>query len=422
MPNARQDHDDLLAAARSQAKNRLSLRGFVRNGQEAEYQAWRIGLNRHRTSKALSMAAAVFGCFALKDLLILSPAMATLSAGVQAGLVAPALLLTAWLTRSSGPTRYQCQLVAMWALIVPAIVMLMAIGQAAGQPVPYELLLIMIVSMSVFTNILPVIAIGVGIYASGVYVALMTAAGLEASTLATQAFYLLVTSGMSALGAHHLDRAQRTRFLSETQLEQDASTDPLTNLPNRRAAELNYETAWRLAYRNKTTVAVLYLDLDHFKLLNDSCGHAAGDDALTRVASALSRSLDRPLDYAARLGGEEFIVIAYGLDRVATTLLGEKLRKAVERIGIYHPESPVAEHVTVSVGATMCAPWAPDADYKSWEVADQALYFAKRNGRNRVHFEATQRPGSPAPTHPPPHRSTDGLEPAPDRATEHTSS
>ena len=394
LESRQQSHSDPLAGARFRAQNRHTLLGFVRSGQEAEYQAWRISENRQRTSQALAVAAAVFALFALKDLLVRPEGLGLLSAGVQLGGIVPILLLTALFTRHAGPTRYQLQLVLMWVLIAPAIIGVMAVGQAAGHTVPYEVLLIMIVSLSLFTCMLPVVALGVGLFACSVYVALLHDAGLDATVLAGQGFYLLVTSILSVLGAHHLDRAQRMRFLNETRLSQEAQTDPLTNLPNRRAAELAFETVWRLAYRNHTTVSVIYLDLDHFKRLNDSSGHPAGDDALSRVANALSKSLDRPLDFAGRLGGEEFIVITYGLDRTATTLLGEKLRKAVEKVGIYHPDSPVAQHVTVSVGATLCEPWEPDPSFLLWQSADTALYCAKRDGRNRVHFDLTERPGA----------------------------
>ena len=199
-------------------------------------------------------------------------------------------------------------------------------------------------------------------------------------------FYLLVTGMLATLGAHHLDTRDREQFLTENQLTEAAVTDTLTGLPNRRSAISTFATIWRLAHRNKSSLAVVYIDIDHFKRLNDTLGHGAGDDALTRVAAALRKSLDRPLDFVGRLGGEEFIVIAYGLDRTAAALLGEKLRKAVMQLAIYHPKSNYDQQLTVSVGVTTCEPQSPEPDEQIWVVADTALYQAKHGGRNRVQY------------------------------------
>lgn len=383
---------DVLTRARQKALNRQNVFGFVRSDLEQSYQTWRIALTRPGTSKALAMAAGVFALFTLKDLIEHPLWLAKLSLLLQVALTVPVVLLTAWLTRTAGPVRYQAQLVGMWVLIVLFQVVMMAIAQAGGRPIPYEILMIMIVSLALFTSVRPIISIGASIYAMGAYSGLLMAAGAEEAALLPNTFYLLVTGLLAALGAHHLDSADRGQFLTENQLSHAAATDALTGLPNRRSAEHSFKTVWRLAYRSESSLAVLYLDIDHFKLLNDSLGHAAGDDALTRVAAALRKSLDRPLDFAGRLGGEEFIVMAYGLDRTSATLLGEKLRKAISQLAIYHPESQFDQQLTVSVGVTTCKPWTPEPNELAWTVADQALYTAKNGGRNRVHYTETKKP------------------------------
>lgn len=379
-------NQDPLARARQDALNRQTLFGFARAGLEHDYQAWRIALIRLSTSKALVMAAGMFTLFALKDVLDQPVWLAKVSLLAQFCVTVPVVMLTAWLTRSSEQLRYQIQLVAMWAVIVPAQVAVMAVSQARDHAVPYEVLLIMIVSLALFTGVRPIIAIGTSIYATGVYVGFLYAAGADPSALLPNTFYLLVTGMLATLGAHHLDTRDREQFLTENQLTEAAVTDTLTGLPNRRSAISTFATIWRLAHRNKSSLAVVYIDIDHFKRLNDTLGHGAGDDALTRVAAALRKSLDRPLDFVGRLGGEEFIVIAYGLDRTAAALLGEKLRKAVMQLAIYHPKSNYDQQLTVSVGVTTCEPQSPEPDEQIWVVADTALYQAKHGGRNRVQY------------------------------------
>jgi diguanylate cyclase (GGDEF)-like protein len=153
-------------------------------------------------------------------------------------------------------------------------------------------------------------------------------------------------------------------------------TDPLTGLSNRRGLERWGERS-QSDQDQKRSLAAIVIDLDHFKQVNDSQGHAAGDALLVRLADLL-RSQCRPDDVLVRLGGEEFLVIApVTLD--AAVVLAERLRGAVEA---------VLDPVTASIGVAKVTTSSPDewseALWRAIEVADQALYEAKRSGRNRV--------------------------------------
>ena len=138
------------------------------------------------------------------------------------------------------------------------------------------------------------------------------------------------------------------------------------------------------ARRTKTPLAVLMIDLDRFKLYNDAYGHLQGDDVLRLVAQTLYHALHRPGDLVARWGGEEFVVLLPQTDLEGAVTVAERLRKAVWELEIPHESSPVAKVLTVSIGVAASKagqPWSYDM-LLQW--ADEAVYRAKAEGRNKV--------------------------------------
>ena len=134
-----------------------------------------------------------------------------------------------------------------------------------------------------------------------------------------------------------------------------------------------------------TPAATLFMiDIDHFKSFNDHYGHQAGDDALKAVANVIQMSAQRPLDFAARFGGDEFALILYGPEDEYGRELPEQIRKAVRKREIHHEASPTDEYLTVSIGVAMVMPDAERSMAGAIQMADEALYQAKEEGRNRV--------------------------------------
>jgi diguanylate cyclase (GGDEF)-like protein len=169
------------------------------------------------------------------------------------------------------------------------------------------------------------------------------------------------------------------------ELSRLSETDALTGLPNRRLFDRRLAEECSRAARHGTALALLMLDVDHFKRYNDLHGHPAGDACLRRVAEALRSTARRPADLVARIGGEEFAVLLphHGLEEARTQ--AERCAAAVDAAALPHGDSPVAAFVTLSIGGAQVA--APGASFSAAELlraADAALYEAKQGGRHRV--------------------------------------
>jgi diguanylate cyclase (GGDEF)-like protein len=199
------------------------------------------------------------------------------------------------------------------------------------------------------------------------------------------AFMPIQVSSMVALLAlrYYHERSFRTLFLLRGSLHEMASTDALTGLFNRRAFETLGRRALAQSTREAHLCLLMLIDVDHFKRYNDQHGHPAGDRALQAIATRLARFPRRPLDIAARLGGEEFVLFFADVDRDFARRVGDEVRAAVQALGIAREQA--GDVLTVSVGVALAVPGcAPDELYQR---ADQAMYRAKREGRNRVCVE-----------------------------------
>lgn len=173
------------------------------------------------------------------------------------------------------------------------------------------------------------------------------------------------------------------RMKIENDLSLLARTDGLTGLNNRRTLDDALELEWRRTKRAGTALSLIFVDIDRFKNFNDSYGHQTGDDALTAVANAISATIQRPGDIAARFGGEEFVVVLPDTTIEGAAAVAAKIHKVVRALQIEHRSS---EHaiVTVSIGAA-CSAADDEADVLALlKAADEAVYEAKSGGRNRT--------------------------------------
>ena len=167
------------------------------------------------------------------------------------------------------------------------------------------------------------------------------------------------------------------------ELREFSARDALTELQNRGRFDAVFAYEWARATRSSLPLSVLFMDIDHFKMLNDRHGHLAGDECLRRVARVLSTRRGRAEDLSARYGGEEFAVILPGADHKAALYIAEEIRRAVLGLEICNEDSPTSPFVTVSIGTATHSPRHTENPSELLAAADAALYIAKRNGRNR---------------------------------------
>lgn len=170
-------------------------------------------------------------------------------------------------------------------------------------------------------------------------------------------------------------------------LERLAAVDPLTGLLNRRAFDEALAKEGRRAIRARVPLAVLMIDVDHFKAFNDHYGHNAGDECLRRIAAAIASRVQRTGDLVARWGGEEFAAVLYDCGADAAHQIAERIRCAVGEERIRHASSP-SGFVTVSVGGATRIPETDESALVLHRAADMALYEAKLSGRDRVSIAA----------------------------------
>ncbi len=198
------------------------------------------------------------------------------------------------------------------------------------------------------------------------------------------ALYIHFMSKRTAAAQKMVEEKNQEINKANIQLELLSRLDGLTGIANRRCMDDFFEREWRLAIRNKTSLSFVIIDIDFFKLYNDTYGHQKGDECLKHISSILSQSMHRASDLVARYGGEEFIAILVNTDTNGAKKVAENIRYNIEALNIEHSSSKNAERVTVSLGkATVNSDYDGEPSLLI-KQADDALYQSKENGRNCV--------------------------------------
>jgi len=217
--------------------------------------------------------------------------------------------------------------------------------------------------------------------------------GTPRDVLTRDMMVLAISGAICAAMYWEVERSYRRSFLENRIVGELAARDGLTLLTNRRTLDERLLALWKQASREQSTIAVLLIDVDYFKRYNDTFGHIAGDAALRNVAQVLQQFARRPLDLAARYGGEEFAIVLYDPAPDKVTDMVEQLVLAVRAMKVPHPaSSDPAAVLSVSVGACVMVPGPAQNVETLVRTADEALYEAKRGGRDRAIIKTAEHP------------------------------
>lgn len=176
------------------------------------------------------------------------------------------------------------------------------------------------------------------------------------------------------------------RKLAEEEALNLSRIDGLTNIPNRRYFDKFFSNEWKRCGRLKMPLTLAIIDIDHFKQFNDTYGHQHGDDCLRIIGATLKNFARRPSDICARYGGEEFVIV-YGNTKIEDALIQlNKLIDAIKDLNIPNKKSLTKPFVTVSIGLDTMYPNKMNNEHELLKRADEQLYCAKNNGRNRICF------------------------------------
>jgi diguanylate cyclase (GGDEF)-like protein len=233
-------------------------------------------------------------------------------------------------------------------------------------------------------------AVGFLLVASHLVIGLLL--GLPTDELLYMTAILGATAVIASISAYKLEYSLRTNFLETRLLNEAAERDGMTNLYNRRIFDDYVGRVWRQSRREAKPLEIVFVDIDYFKIYNDLYGHQAGDDCLKRVAETIARCAKRPFDFCARYGGEEFVLVLYGPPEDYGRNLPEQIRRDVLALAIPHEGSRASHVVTVSVGVALAGARSSRSLAGAIQIADEALYRAKQQGRNRVVFKTTEDP------------------------------
>ena len=308
--------------------------------------------------------------------------------GVLIGICVPAAGFPLLASFYPGAHKYLLRLSAIGVLGVGfGVLYTLVMARQANAWAPYESLMLIIVYIYFVSGLLYHQAIFCGMAVLAAF-AVANYNLQDSGILLYEVLHLFLANVIGWIGLYLLDHQTRMQFLLKGELHEQALVDSLTGLMNRRAFDAHFDTAWRQAQRELTSLGLLMIDLDNFKQVNDRCGHQFGDEALKHVAGVLKTTAVRPLDAAGRQGGDEFAVVWYGVDAGWFAQLAEELPLRIE--GLRCGDPPM--DVTCSGGAVIVWP-RPGVEIRdAFKAADEKLYQMKKNSPGKIGFVVLQPP------------------------------
>ena len=212
----------------------------------------------------------------------------------------------------------------------------------------------------------------------------------QLETLKTLSSYLAIAinnAQKSKALKKEIQRREKTEQVLKVlngKLQKISEMDGLTNIPNRRCFDNNFDYAWNNALRKQEEVSLLLLDIDYFKEYNDSYGHLKGDKVLQQIAKTIEKSLKRSTDLVARYGGDEFVVLLPNTDKSGALTVAKNIKEQVEKLNIPHSHTDISDRITLSIGVSTLEPKVDMDKKRLIDLGDKSLYKSKNQGRNQI--------------------------------------
>ncbi len=352
---------------------------------ESEFRHSRLDENLLHIRVNLSLAVVIAMVFTGMDFLVLGPELSRIPSMIHGLVIIPALLVA--LVSSFSPQRHRIYpplamfVSTVLGLGVAAIQIIATLG---GVSMLFPCLMLTIIFAYFMGGLIFYHAVAANLIVMFVYLIVGFALQLPGREFAYDALAMLAANVFGASVVYMHEKTSRMRFLEACLLREMVARDGLTGIQNRRMFDQHIQRVWQQAVRDQERVAVLLADIDCFKDYNDRYGHQAGDECLRAVAVSLSQCARRPLDFVARYGGEEFAVVLYEASREYVAEVLTRIQRSIAELNIPHEASLVASRLTVSIGAAFILPSGNRTPDGLIQLADEALYSAKEQGRNRV--------------------------------------
>ena len=354
---------------------------------ELEPEFRRSHLDEHLlyTRVNLGLAVIISIAFSAMESVVLGHELNRIPSMIHLFVIIPTLLIG--LAVSFSPQRHRIYpplaviLATILGLGVAATQIVAALG---GMPILFPCMMLAITFIYFMGGLIFYHALAANLIVIFFYLAAGTTLQLPGREFAYDALAMIAANLFGATVVYMHERTSRMRFLEACLLREMVARDGLTGIQNRRMFDQHIERVWQQAVRDGERVAVLLADIDCFKDYNDRYGHQAGDECLRAVAVCLSQCARRPLDFVARYGGEEFAVILYEASREYVAEVLTRIQRSIAELNIAHEASRVASRLTLSIGAAFILPSSARTHEGLIQLADEALYSAKEQGRNRV--------------------------------------
>jgi diguanylate cyclase (GGDEF)-like protein len=352
---------------------------------EADFRLRNFDENLPHTRVNLCLATIIIIAFSAMDAMVLGPQLDRIPSKIDILVIIPMLLIG--LASSFSPQRHRIHApltiitMSVFGLSVASIQIMASLG---GISILIPSLILGIVFIYFMSGLIFYHAVAVNVIVMLVYLAAGTALVLPGREFSYSALAIVAANLFCASVTYMHEKTSRLRFLEACLLREMVARDGLTGIQNRRMFDQHITRVWQQAVREEKRIAVLLADVDCFKDYNDRYGHQAGDECLRAVAVCLSQCARRPLDFVARYGGEEFAIVLYEASREYIAEVLTRIQRSIAELNIPHDASKVAGRLTMSIGAAFVLPAADRTLEGLIQLADEALYCAKEEGRNRV--------------------------------------